>query len=163
MSLIKNLDCKDTAPAYNFNPVYYACFGWKSLPSQFQATVYPTTQTQPIPPGVDCATLGWTTTTSNVVLTRQACSYTWAWSNGTGAYLLLSNSTTQPLMCGTANMPDITQQMSSGTYWYVLDGIDLAGSCSWNQETNETTFIMTGKVLNSSGCEMPFEIRYTGV
>ena len=163
MSLIKNLDCKDTAPAYTFKPVYYACFGWKSLPSAFQATVYPTVQTQPSPPFPNCADEGWTTTTQNVVLTRQGCDFTWAWSNGTGAYLLLSNSSTQPLMCETANMPNITAQMTSGTYWYVLDGVDLAGSCFWNKETNETTFIMTGAVLNSNGCRMPFEIRYNGV
>lgn len=163
MPLIKNLDCKDTAPSFNFVPVYYACFGWKKLPSAFQATVYPTTQTQPIPPAVDCATLGWTTTTQNVTLARQGCDFTWAWSNGTGAYLLMSNSSTQPLMCGTANMPDITAFTTNNTKWYILDGVDLAGSCSWNQQTNETTFIITGAVLNSSGCRMPFEIRYTGV
>lgn len=163
MPLIKNLDCKSSAPAYNFAPVYYPCFGWKSLPSQFQATVYPTTQTQPSPPAPNCADEGWTTQTLDVALVRQGCGYTWAWSNGTGAYLLLSNSTIQPLMCGTANMPDITAQMTSGTYWYVLDGVDLAGSCYWNQETNETTFIMTGAVLNSNGCRMPFKITYNGV
>ena len=163
MPLVQNLDCKNTAPAYNFAPVYYACFGWKQLPSQFKATVYPTTQTQPIPPAVDCATLGWTTTTLDVVLTRQGCGFTWAWSNGTGAYLLMSNSIFQPLMCGTADMPDITAFTTNNTKWYILDGVDLSGSCSWNQTTNETTFTLSGAVLNSSGCRMPFVITYSGV
>lgn len=162
MPLIKNLDCKDTAPAYNFAPVYYACFGWKALPSQFKATVYPATQTQPSPPAPNCQDEGWPATEQDIILARQGCGFTWAWSNGS-AYLLMSNSSIQPLMCGTANMPDITQPMTSGTFWYILDGVDLAGSCSWNQETNETTFIMTGAVLNSSGCRMPFKITYTGV
>lgn len=163
MPLTKLEDCRSSAPAYEYRPVFYACFGTKRLPNSFKATVYPTTQTQPSPPAPNCADEGWTTQVQEVTLTRIPCSYTWSWSNGTGAYLLLSNSSTAPLMCGTADMPDITAQMSSGTYWYVLDGVDLAGSCSWNQTTNETTFTLSGAVLNSSGCRMPFVITYTGV
>ena len=163
MTLIKNLDCKSTAQGFTFAPVYYACFGWKNLPNAFQATVYPTTQTQPSPPAPNCADLGWTTQTLNVTLARQGCDYVWAWSNGTGAYLLLSNGSYPPLMCGNPNMPDITGFTTNNTKWYVLDGVDLAGSCSYNSQTKETNFIMTGAVLNSSGCRMPFKITYNGI
>ena len=75
----------------------------------------------------------------------------------------MSNSIFQPLMCGTADMPDITAFTTNNTKWYILDGVDLSGSCSWNQTTNETTFTLSGAVLNSSGCRMPFVITYSGV
>jgi len=165
MSLIKNLDCKSDAPAQRWAPVYYACWQWKKLPKQIKATVGPTVQTQPSPPFPNCVEAGWPGEKIDVVLVNPNpdCDYYWSWSNGTGAYLLLTPQGSQPLMAGTPNMPDINAQMSSGNYWEVLDGIDITGSCSYDPVTNETKFNMSGFVLNSNGCKMAFTITYNDV
>ena len=156
--LVENLDCKNTAPAYEFKPVYYACFGWKSLPSQFKAEIGPTTTTGP----VDCTTLGYPSTKIEITLARQGCSYVWTWSNGQIGFIL-SSGTPAPLMGGTANMPDISAQMTNGTFWFVQNAISRIGSCSWNQQTNETRFELSGVIREDPGCEYPYRIWYDGV
>ena len=156
-----NLDCNNPAQQYTYAPIYYACFGPKRLPSSFKAVVGPTTSIDPLT--FDCVANGWPSVATEVTLGRvDPCTFSWAWSNG-NAYLNLNNGTIQPLMASDPNMPDLTQPTTSGTYWYVLDGQNLSGSCSYNPENNETTFTLSGQVVNSAGCIMPFTITYSGV
>lgn len=159
MPLNKLLDCKDTAAQYDYRPVFYACFGPKRLPGAFSAKLGPVTSTGP----VDCATLGWPTTQIDITLARQGpCEYVWAWSNGSVG-VLLSTGLVAPLMCQTANMPDISAQTSNGTYWYLLNATNVTGSCSWNPSTNETTFSMSATIVEEPGCSIPIIITYQGV
>lgn len=158
--MLKNIDCSSTAEQYDFKPVYYACFDWKSLPSQFNAKIGPVTN---VDPEVDCPALGYPTTQIDIVLVRQGCSYVWSWSNGQIGFIL-STGIVAPLMTGNPNMPDISQPTSNSTYWYVQNSSGpITGSCSYNPLTNETTFYMSGTVVEDPGCSYPFIITYNGV
>lgn len=160
LSTIKNLDCKSTAAGYTFAPVYYACFEWKSLPQSFKAKLGPTTSTDPNV--FNCTDHGYPSTQIDIVLTRQGCDFVWAWSNGSIG-VLFSTGNVAPLMGGTPNMPDIGAQMTNGTYWYLLNGTNPTGSCSYNPITNETSFTYSDVIVEEPGCSTPITITYQGV
>lgn len=162
MSQLKNIDCQSNAEQYTFNPVYYAGFAFKKLPSAFtEVYVGPTTSVNPMI--YDCVANGWPSTRTQITLSRvDDCQYAWYWTNG-NAYLELATQTEPPYVTGSPDMPDLTVAMALGNFWDVLDGQSLAGSTSYNFTTNETTFVLTGNVVNSAGCIMPFEIYYNGV
>lgn len=154
------LDCKSSAQAYTYAPVYFACFGNKAMPTQFKAKIGPTTQTG----FINCISVGYPSTVIDIVLTNNdpKCTYSWSWTNNS-AYFQLTNGANPPLQAGSANIPDLSQPLSTGNYFYILDGTNVHGSCTWDEQTNETKFVMTGTVLNSNGCSFPFTINYDGV
>ena len=160
---VKEINCQNNAPAYNYTPFGAACWWNKPLPRSLKCDIGPVTI--PGAPCVGCSCYGFPSEVTRITLNFEPCSWlsgVMVWQNGnyeTGLTMFVN-----PFAKIYQEDPDINPIANV----FSFSGCpNPTGSCDYNPITGETTGTMSGVAeFEPQGCScgtaclLPFTVYF---
>ena len=160
---INNFDCADKAAGFTYTPWNFACFNGKQLPNVLYADIGPATN-NPCDPACQCYAFPLTSVVRTTFNRTNPCDWqsgVIVWVTSSFGYpLTLFVNTYQKIFQEYASIPDIS------TVFSFSGDPTPSGSCSYNEETGETTGQISGVALIPSqgcscgGCLVPYTVYF---